>query len=75
MSDLFFSLKQPNYAWLYVGHTIIYLKNLIKAQNSNPRVVSEQHLLSDVQILVSLDHLLVYVALQGCCFCWKKFRK
>lgn len=69
MSDLFFSLNQPNYARLYVGLTIIYLNNLMKAQNSNSRVVSEQHLVSDVQILVSLDHLLVYVALQGCCFC------
>lgn len=69
MSDLFFSLNQPNYARLYVGLTIIYLNNLMKAQDSNSRVVSEQHLVSDVQILVSLDHLLVYVALQGCCFC------
>lgn len=41
MSDLFFSLNQPNYARLYVDHTIIYLNNLIKAQNSNSRVVSE----------------------------------
>lgn len=55
MSDLFFSLNQPNYARLYVGHTFIYLNNLIKAQNSNSRVVSEQHL--NLQVPVSLDHL------------------
>ncbi|XP_077276997.1 uncharacterized protein LOC143905452 [Temnothorax americanus] len=37
MSDLFFSLNQPNYArW-----SIMYVNNLIKAQNSNSRVVSE----------------------------------
>lgn len=75
MSDLFFSLNQSNYARLYVGYTIIYPNNLKKAQNSNLRVVSEQHVVSDVQILFSLDHLLVYVALQGCYFCWRKFRK